>query len=132
MERSLPGLRRGPPERLAAWLYTGPLGHFYGVVVEVVVCSVVVCAGACLGWLVVCDWLGCVAVPLEGAVCVLSCFFACRPAWPPKKGVLRCVATDPPNTSSGTVSTIAAIANAMAAVTIATFMCTLRGRLEVL
>jgi hypothetical protein len=35
MERSLPGLRRGPPERLAAWLYTGPLGHFYGVVADI-------------------------------------------------------------------------------------------------
>ncbi|MGI8441106.1 MAG: hypothetical protein ACR2NV_13095 [Thermoleophilaceae bacterium] len=29
--------RRGIPERLLAWLYTGPLGHLYSVVVDVAV-----------------------------------------------------------------------------------------------
>jgi hypothetical protein len=28
-------LRRRPGERLAAWLYTGPLGHLYGTVADV-------------------------------------------------------------------------------------------------
>jgi hypothetical protein len=28
--------RRGPLERLQAWLYTGPLGHLYGLVADVV------------------------------------------------------------------------------------------------
>jgi hypothetical protein len=31
-----PPPRRGPAERLAAWLYLGPVGHFYGVVADVV------------------------------------------------------------------------------------------------
>ena len=26
--------RQGPAERLAAWLYTGPLGHLYSVVAD--------------------------------------------------------------------------------------------------
>ena len=26
--------RRGPVERLGAWLYTGPLGHLYSVVAD--------------------------------------------------------------------------------------------------
>ncbi|MEA2346272.1 MAG: hypothetical protein QOG62_59 [Thermoleophilaceae bacterium] len=26
----MPALRRPPQERLAAWLWTGPLGHLYG------------------------------------------------------------------------------------------------------
>jgi hypothetical protein len=30
-------LRRGPIERLAAWLTTGPLGHFYSVVADLAV-----------------------------------------------------------------------------------------------
>ena len=28
--------RRGPAERFIAWLYLGPVGHFYGVVADVV------------------------------------------------------------------------------------------------
>ena len=28
-------MRRSPAERLLAWLYLGPVGHFYGVVVDV-------------------------------------------------------------------------------------------------
>jgi hypothetical protein len=28
-------IRRGPRERLGAWIVTGPLGHFYGTVVDV-------------------------------------------------------------------------------------------------
>jgi hypothetical protein len=31
------GLRRGPPERLVAWVVTGPLGHLWSVLVDVVV-----------------------------------------------------------------------------------------------
>jgi hypothetical protein len=27
---------RGPGERFLAWLYTGPLGHLYGAVVDIV------------------------------------------------------------------------------------------------
>ena len=29
--------RRAPAERLRAWLYTGPLGHFWSVTADVVV-----------------------------------------------------------------------------------------------
>jgi hypothetical protein len=29
-------VRRSPAERLLAWLYLGPLGHFYGVAADVV------------------------------------------------------------------------------------------------
>jgi hypothetical protein len=28
-------LRRGPAERLAAWIYTGPLGHLYGASADI-------------------------------------------------------------------------------------------------
>ncbi|HKN95262.1 MAG TPA: hypothetical protein VJU60_13085 [Thermoleophilaceae bacterium] len=35
MDRSSPEIRRGPVERLWAWLYTGPLGHLYGVGADV-------------------------------------------------------------------------------------------------
>lgn len=28
--------RRGPAERAIAWLYLGPVGHFYGVVADVI------------------------------------------------------------------------------------------------
>jgi hypothetical protein len=27
-------IERGPAERLAAWFYTGPLGHLYGVLAD--------------------------------------------------------------------------------------------------
>jgi hypothetical protein len=30
-------VRRGPAERLMAWIVTGPLGHFWSVMVDVVV-----------------------------------------------------------------------------------------------
>jgi hypothetical protein len=30
----VPTPRRSPPERLAAWLVTGPAGHFYGGVAD--------------------------------------------------------------------------------------------------
>lgn len=33
----VPRPRRGPPERLAAWLVTGPLGHLYSVVADLTV-----------------------------------------------------------------------------------------------
>jgi hypothetical protein len=33
--RSLRTLRRDPLERLWAWLYTGPLGHLYGIVADI-------------------------------------------------------------------------------------------------
>jgi hypothetical protein len=33
----VPPLRRDPAERVQAWLVTGPLGHFYSVIVDVVV-----------------------------------------------------------------------------------------------
>ena len=33
----VPRPRRGPPERLAAWLVTGPLGHLYSVVADLAV-----------------------------------------------------------------------------------------------
>jgi hypothetical protein len=33
--RSSPTLRRGPLERALAWLYTGPLGHLYGVLADI-------------------------------------------------------------------------------------------------
>ena len=29
-------MRRSLPERFVAWLYLGPVGHFYGVVADVV------------------------------------------------------------------------------------------------
>jgi hypothetical protein len=29
--------RRAPAERLWAWLYTGPLGHLYGIVADIAV-----------------------------------------------------------------------------------------------
>ncbi|MBX5469101.1 MAG: hypothetical protein IRZ21_04295 [Thermoleophilaceae bacterium] len=29
-----PSIVRGPRERLAAWLYTGPPGHLYGVLAD--------------------------------------------------------------------------------------------------
>jgi hypothetical protein len=32
---SPPPLRRGPGERLAAWIVTGPLGHLWSVVADV-------------------------------------------------------------------------------------------------
>jgi hypothetical protein len=35
MDRSLKTLRRDPFERLWAWLYTGPLGHLYGIVADI-------------------------------------------------------------------------------------------------
>jgi hypothetical protein len=35
--RPSPTLRRGPLERALAWLYTGPLGHLYGVLADVFV-----------------------------------------------------------------------------------------------
>jgi hypothetical protein len=28
-------VRRGVVERVLAWLYTGPLGHLYGIVVDI-------------------------------------------------------------------------------------------------
>jgi hypothetical protein len=28
-------VKRGPAERLVAWLYTGPLGHLYGIVADI-------------------------------------------------------------------------------------------------
>jgi hypothetical protein len=28
-------LRRGPLERVLAWLYTGPLGHLYGALADI-------------------------------------------------------------------------------------------------
>jgi hypothetical protein len=34
--RSDSSVSRGPAERALAWLYTGPLGHLYGVVADVV------------------------------------------------------------------------------------------------
>jgi hypothetical protein len=30
-------LRRGPAERLAAWVFTGPLGHFWSLMGDVLV-----------------------------------------------------------------------------------------------
>ena len=33
----IPRPSRGPPERLAAWLVTGPLGHLYSVVADLAV-----------------------------------------------------------------------------------------------
>jgi hypothetical protein len=33
--RSSPTIRRGPLERAVAWLYTGPLGHLYGVLADI-------------------------------------------------------------------------------------------------
>jgi hypothetical protein len=33
-------VNRGPAERAAAWVVTGPLGHFYSVVADVAVFSV--------------------------------------------------------------------------------------------
>jgi hypothetical protein len=35
MTASPPAPRRGPVERLAAWLATGPLGHLWSVVADV-------------------------------------------------------------------------------------------------
>jgi hypothetical protein len=35
--RSDSPLSRGPAERALAWLYTGPLGHLYGVVADLLV-----------------------------------------------------------------------------------------------
>jgi hypothetical protein len=32
-----PTLHRAPRERLAAWLVTGPLGHLYSIVADVIV-----------------------------------------------------------------------------------------------
>lgn len=29
-------VRRSPAERLIAWLYLGPVGHFYGVLADVI------------------------------------------------------------------------------------------------
>jgi len=29
-------IRRGPRERLSAWLVTGPLGHLYGTLADIV------------------------------------------------------------------------------------------------
>jgi len=37
MVRSPMTPRRGPLERGLAWLYTGPLGHLYGVVADIAV-----------------------------------------------------------------------------------------------
>ena len=34
--RPLRRIARSPVERLAAWLYTGPLGHLYGMAADVV------------------------------------------------------------------------------------------------
>ena len=33
---NLPPVRRSSTERLLAWLYLGPVGHFYGVLADVV------------------------------------------------------------------------------------------------
>jgi hypothetical protein len=30
----MPGRRLPPPTRLAAWLYTGPVGHLYGGIAD--------------------------------------------------------------------------------------------------
>ncbi len=35
--RSRSSISRAPAERALAWLYTGPLGHLYGVVADVAV-----------------------------------------------------------------------------------------------
>ena len=37
MPATVPGLRRGPVERVRAWIVTGPLGHLYGTVADLVV-----------------------------------------------------------------------------------------------
>jgi hypothetical protein len=35
VQRSSPTLGRRPGERVLAWLYTGPLGHLYGVLADI-------------------------------------------------------------------------------------------------
>jgi hypothetical protein len=37
MPATVPGLRRGPVERLRAWIVTGPLGHLYSTVADLAV-----------------------------------------------------------------------------------------------
>ena len=34
MQPALPPPRRGPAERVQAWIVTGPVGHFYSVVAD--------------------------------------------------------------------------------------------------
>ena len=37
MARPTAGIRRGPRERLAAWVVTGPLGHFWSAAADITV-----------------------------------------------------------------------------------------------
>jgi hypothetical protein len=92
-----------------------------GVALGVVVCGVV-WAGGALGVVVVEVCVGVleVGVVVDGVVCVLD-LLALLWVEPPNSVVFPCEATEPPNTSSGTVRTTAAIANATAAVAIAAF-----------
>ncbi|MBA2792652.1 MAG: hypothetical protein H0U32_01505 [Thermoleophilaceae bacterium] len=42
--------RRGPGERVLAWVFTGPLGHFYSVAVDLLVFAARSLAGRAQRW----------------------------------------------------------------------------------